>query len=134
MALATQNGQEPTTNQPLQPTRDERMRSIRPILPGTGNESESSALQTFQDQVLRPILKLQHELLLRLAGVGLLARHPDWAHWGRGLLEKCTGGMIPKLIGAEKANGPCLVRFRYCVRRGGFKPMPCGVFTKYPYS
>jgi hypothetical protein len=80
MAQATENGQEPTTNQPLQPTRDERMRSIRPILPATGNESESSALQTFQDKVLRPILKLQHELLLRLAGVGLLARHPDWAH------------------------------------------------------
>lgn len=44
----------------------EALKNIRPIIPTISQENETSIAEQFQNRCLRPILKLQNELLLAL--------------------------------------------------------------------
>ena len=61
----------------MESERDKTFTQIRPII-AIEPIGEQSDIQKFQDTVLRPILKLQNEFFLQLAGHTLLVRHPDW--------------------------------------------------------
>jgi len=62
----------------MQNERDTALLQARPKLNLPENLSEASEMQSFQDQTLRPILKLQNAFLLQLVGNTLLPKYPDW--------------------------------------------------------
>lgn len=47
-------------------TRDTQLKKLRPTISSIENTKQTSELELFQNQVLRPILKFQHTLLVEL--------------------------------------------------------------------
>lgn len=46
--------------------RDQNLKSLRPLIPTISEENTTSNSEQFQNITLRPILKLQHDLLIQI--------------------------------------------------------------------
>ncbi len=46
--------------------RDQNLKALRPLIPTISEETITSDAEHFQNKTLRPILKLQHDLLLQI--------------------------------------------------------------------
>lgn len=46
--------------------RDQNLKSLRPLIPTISEENITSDSEHFQNSTLRPILKLQHDLLIQI--------------------------------------------------------------------
>lgn len=61
--------------------RNSQIIGLRPVLPNVNNEVETLDVESFQNKVLRPILKFQHDILISIIDQYINDKKAKWVHW-----------------------------------------------------